>query len=707
MDMDPKLQEHVVFHLTGKRAGKALEAVEGLALRPALFARYHDLTRLRYDFPLVLADGVPEEAFVHTLSGLVDAALRESAPRGIEGERHRKGVLRLEREIRVMLAEGARGRLSELWDRGTERIGARGDAAVEADLARTRAALQVDGDVVDCTGDLPAQLVTHAWRRVQEAKAGRVRREIDALSVRLANLIRADHMRSEAGRRAETLRAGVGVAHQGLFDFEAMARLLAKPSGKSALSESRRGRIESALSVLQAQRFYRTEGAYPFSFTDVDTAQAAFRERLPAMAELVRAMAIAELEIDGRYVEAKHDAYFASFDRGSLGPQDVALFPDYLVCLGAGEGGPAVRAQLLAALASGAPLKVLVEAGDLLADPQLGDGRASFGAQIAVSAMGLGDVFVLQSASSHLYRMRDRLLAAMRTPGPVLVSVFAGGSMASGGLPPYLVAAAAMESRAFPAFVYDPSAGADWAQRFSLEGNPQVAQAWPQHELAYADEAMQRVRESLPFTFVDFVASDPRQARHFARVPREHWNGGMVPLGEWLARSGSDISESVPYVSAVDPGHRLHRLIVDDKLVHAARRCAEAWHRLQELEGLKRAHAAPEPVPAPAAAPAVAAPVVAAPAPAADAAPEARSSDDPYIETERCTSCNECTQINNAMFAYNANQQAYVANPDAGSFAQLVEAAESCQVAIIHPGKPRNPSEPGLEELLKRAEPFR
>ena len=34
------------------------------------------------------------------------------------------------------------------------------------------------------------------------------------------------------------------------------------------------------------------------------------------------------------------------------------------------------------------------------------------------------------------------------------------------------------------------------------------------------------------------------------------------------------------------------------------------------------------------------------------------------------------------------------------------EAAESCQVSIIHPGKPRNPNEPGLDELLKRAEPF-
>ena len=47
------------------------------------------------------------------------------------------------------------------------------------------------------------------------------------------------------------------------------------------------------------------------------------------------------------------------------------------------------------------------------------------------------------------------------------------------------------------------------------------------------------------------------------------------------------------------------------------------------------------------------------------------------------------------MFAYNDNKQAYIANPDAGTYAQLVEAAESCQVSIIHPGKPRNPDEPG------------
>ncbi len=50
--------------------------------------------------------------------------------------------------------------------------------------------------------------------------------------------------------------------------------------------------------------------------------------------------------------------------------------------------------------------------------------------------------------------------------------------------------------------------------------------------------------------------------------------------------------------------------------------------------------------------------------------------------------------------------QAYIADIGAGTYRELVEAAENCQVAIIHPGKPRNENEPGIDELIERAEPF-
>jgi uncharacterized Fe-S cluster protein YjdI len=154
------------------------------------------------------------------------------------------------------------------------------------------------------------------------------------------------------------------------------------------------------------------------------------------------------------------------------------------------------------------------------------------------------------------------------------------------------------------------------------------------------------------------------------------------------------------------------------------------WRSLQELGGIHNSHAArllaqerkawleqsqrdaesrvkdQSPAGATSVAATAAAAAPAAPAAVAEPAEAERSSDDPYIETARCTSCNECTQINDKMFAYDANKQASIVNPDAGTYRQLVEAAESCQVSIIHPGKPRNPNEPGLDELMKRAELF-
>ena len=89
-----------------------------------------------------------------------------------------------------------------------------------------------------------------------------------------------------------------------------------------------------------------------------------------------------------------------------------------------------------------------------------------------------------------------------------------------------------------------------------------------------------------------------------------------------------------------------------------------------------------------------------------DAAAPTRDPDEAWIETARCPSCNECQTVNDRMFKYNDNKQAYIADVAAGSYRDLVMAAEACQVAIIHPGKPRDPNEPGLAELVERAKPF-
>jgi hypothetical protein len=188
----------------------------------------------------------------------------------------------------------------------------------------------------------------------------------------------------------------------------------------------------------------------------------------------------------------------------------------------------------------------------------------------------------------------------------------------------------------------------------------------------------------------------------------------MVPVAEFLARQPKELSDKVPYLLMVDRDNRRQKVIVDDKVVGEARRCAEMWRSLQELGGIHNSHAArllaqerkvweaqSHPATEPRGngqTPASVTPVMAPATVPAPAEPE-KKSDDPYIETPRCTTCNECTQINDKMFAYDANKQASIVNPDAGTYRQLVEAAEACQVSIIHPGKPRNPNEPGLDEL--------
>jgi len=74
-----------------------------------------------------------------------------------------------------------------------------------------------------------------------------------------------------------------------------------------------------------------------------------------------------------------------------------------------------------------------------------------------------------------------------------------------------------------------------------------------------------------------------------------------------------------------------------------------------------------------------------------------------WIETPLCTSCNECIDANKKIFQYNADKQAFVADPKGGPFSDIVKAAEKCPVKIIHPGAPQNPDEEGLEEWVKRA----
>jgi ferredoxin len=85
----------------------------------------------------------------------------------------------------------------------------------------------------------------------------------------------------------------------------------------------------------------------------------------------------------------------------------------------------------------------------------------------------------------------------------------------------------------------------------------------------------------------------------------------------------------------------------------------------------------------------------------------ATASEEPYIDTFLCTSCNDCMKVNAQVFQYDANKQAYIGNARAGTFAELVKAAEGCPAKCIHPGTPRADDATATPQVRARAAKFR
>ena len=160
--MQVELQAHIAFHLTGRSPGASSMRSRELDLRPALFAGYRDLTALRYDFPLVLiADG--DEQRCNRFPALFDARLKD-----IAGRRRRRTAAQACLAPRAGNPHADRGRrhrtLSVLWDTAAGRLGAKNDELFQDSLKRLRAALKIDGEVIDCDQAMPFRLFQHVWK---------------------------------------------------------------------------------------------------------------------------------------------------------------------------------------------------------------------------------------------------------------------------------------------------------------------------------------------------------------------------------------------------------------------------------------------------------------------------------------------------------------------------------------------------------------
>lgn len=736
--MSVALQELINFHLTGKRDNAQTESMAGADTVPALLAPYRDLSSLRYDYPMILVEGAETQAFVDTLTGVINRLLRDIAPQGNAGEQLRQHILRLENRMRELAVGNVNVTLTELWKQAEKSLLADCKKA-EAEwlgnsIATARFALQIDGQVVDCDEQLPARLIEHGWNKLA-IRRHETSRRINDLIIRLRNILKVDDLKNGASRTPQKLKTTLGKRYKEAFDFDRMAELLEDSTPHNRLPAARRERIRAALAVLESQKFFATEAVDPlekelhdFTFDNLSAALKAYHGRLTEIADVVRAIAIADLELDNAYCEEEHSDFFDRFSPQALTSEDLALFPSYLICLHESECSTHDLARLMEIVTCDLPIKVLIHVSDPLGEPSPTDGRPHTGSfvQQLVQTFVAGEAYVLQSPASHLYRQREHIQKALEFSGPAIFSVFVPSADGHQQLPAYLVAAAAMESRVFPAFSYNPAAGAGLAARFDISCNPDVAADWPRRELRFEDEQLQAVVEDVAFTPADFAATDLSKSSHFALAAKDSWGEGLIPVADYVDREDSNAIEAVPSIAVVSSENILQRLVVDEGMIRSVRRYRERWHALQELGGVHNSYADAARQLAEAQAQAQAQAAKLEPLPKADVevsepvveevvaeqqaeeadADTGGSAEEAYIETPRCTTCDECTNRNDRLFAYNDNKQAYIKDLDAGSYRDLVEAAEVCQVSIIHPGLPRNADEAGLEELIERAKPF-
>lgn len=483
---------------------------------------------------------------------------------------------------------------------------------------------------------------------------------------------------------------------------------------------------------------------YPFPWTShlfqdsPSVAMGLFEGHMDKMVDGFKTVRMAEMEIAGGYNPDESDVFFTHFNWEQLSTEEWHLCPPVVAIGGDGAMFDIGFQNLSRALMSGKPVKILVvdtqvysntggqactsgfigQVADMSPYGKNKQGKTESRKEISLIGMTHRTAYVAQVAISSPTHLIESYIDGLNCRRPALFNVYAVcppehgvGDNASSNQ-----SKLAVESRAFPLFRYNPDLGVTFSECSSLEGNPSLDSDWPTYTLNYVDEAGSKQSLTLPMTFADFALSEGRFAKQFKKAPPETWNDDMVLLADFLQLSDEDRKGHFPYIWAVDKKNRLIRVLVSEALVRSTEERQRLWQQLKDVAGLNRPVADEEAI-----ADRVRQELIQKLSSSltnlggvvsSDASPTtnvvhasavAEGYEQVCLDTPECTACDECININPKIFGYNEQKKVVILNPKAGSFLDIVKAAEKCTAGVIHPGTPWNMNEPNLEKLKLRA----
>lgn len=497
------------------------------------------------------------------------------------------------------------------------------------------------------------------------------------------------------------------------------------------------------------------------------TTKRRFEEQMTAFTLFMAAKRKAELELKGGYKEGIHDDFFTHFTWHRLTDEELRWFPPVFF-IGETDGFLNINVDRFTNfLAANKPIRLIAidkRMGNP-PDPDVDweDASHSFRRELSSLTLAFRSTHTFQGAINQPIEVYKGMKRCLRVNAPSIMHWLIPDEHEI-RLTEILKLAAAVEGRFFPFLSYDITAGKRWGSRFNISNNPQPDKNWPEHDFTYIDTSGEEVNAVLPFTYADYKAINKDKLEELWIIPQAQWTDDLMPLADYLAAPDEELIGKIPYIWLVDEENRLHRAAMPLMWVVSCQERLENWNFIQELCGVNSYHAQQakekaqqeweeakakeiatlkakyeeeiEEVRSTAAGAAmerlsnvlldldsmVTMPTAKAmPTPKKEEAPSSEAkatveepekpapaapSAEPWLETFRCTSCNECTENYPTAFDYNEDKQAVLADVSTISYEELVMAAEECPAKCIHPGLPDNPDDPAMQPLVKRAEPF-
>ena len=581
----------------------------------------------------------------------------------------------------------------------------------------------------------------------------------DTMSKIVTEMQNSDLTMAEITRRLESEQDSEPVDQEWLRNVTQLLAQLKKLQWKYTNGTTGKGR--SSMGMINSTGCTSVWGSswpfnpYPFPWANhlfqdsPSMAMGIFEGHMAKMADGFRAIRKAELELEGKYDPTEHDDFFTYFNWKQFTDEEWLLCPPVVALGGDGAMYDIGFQNLSRLMSSGKPIKVIIvdtqvysntggqactsgfigQVSDMAQYGKVWKGKSEPRKEIGLIAMAHRTTYVMQATLANTSQMIEGFIDGLMTKRPALFNLYTTCQPEHGVADDLGAhqAKLAVESRAYPIFKYNPDHGIKAKEAFDLSGNPSINQIWPTYKLKYLEYGQEQTME-LPMTFADFALTEARFRKHFRKVPRSAWNENMMPLAEFLELNDSDREGKFPYIWAVDRNQKLNRVLVAKPIVDSCEERRDFWIMLRDIAGVETEKPQEENLEEKIRNEVVGNiaqglmkmaggngdglmkmamdnPVSTGNHPAEDNASNGEYMA-PWLETDECTSCDECIKLSPNIFAYNEDNKAYIKNPKAGPYEDLVKAAEKCTAGVIHPGLPADKLAKDMEKWISRGEKY-